>query len=77
MFGSFSAVLGGDFAQILLMIKNENQARIVDTCLQQSSLWPYLKILKLDQNMRLHSDEINAKYARWLGQLSYNLFLNG
>ena len=70
-------MLGGNFAQILPMIKNENQARIVDVCLQQSSLWPHLKILKLRQNMRLQNDDINAKYARWLGQLSYDSSLNG
>lgn len=26
--------------------------------------------------MRLHSDNINVKYAKWLDQLSYDLFLN-
>lgn len=76
MFGGFPIVLRGDFAQILQVVKNENQARIVDACLQQSSLWPHLKILKLCQNVRLHSDDINAEYARWFSQLFYNLSLN-
>ncbi len=46
-------ILDGDFAQILLVVRRANRARIVAVNLQQSFLWGYLTILRLRRNMRV------------------------
>lgn len=77
LFGGLPAILGGDFAQILPVVKNGNRASIVNACLQRSVLWERLRKLVLRQNMRLQGDGVNAEFARWLSQLSYDPSLNG
>ena len=76
VFGGLPAVLGENFAQILLIIKNGTQANIVNTCLQCSFLKKRLHMLILRQNMRLQAGSINAEFAAWLSKLSYDPALN-
>lgn len=71
------AILGGDFAQILPVVKNGNRASIVNACLQKSTLWSRLQKLILRQNMRLQGERINAEFAQWLSQLSHDPALSG
>ena len=77
LFGGQPAVLGGDFAQILPVVKNGNRASIVLACLQKSSVWPQLQQLILHQNMRLQNDGVDGEYAHWLSKMSYDPALNG
>ena len=50
-FGGIPAGLGGDFAQILPVVRNGNRSMIVNACIQWSFLWPQLQQLTLRQNM--------------------------
>ncbi len=40
LFGGVPVLLGGDFAQILLVVSQGSQANIIKACLQQSFIWP-------------------------------------
>src|SRR5439155_13788668 len=46
-------VFGGDFCQILPVIPHATRADIVSASLSKSSIWKYLKVMKLTSNMRL------------------------
>ena len=72
VFGSIPTVLGGDFAQILPVVRRGNRAAIVQVCLQRSFLWPQLCQLHLERNMRLQTDAVNQNYTEWLAHLSYD-----
>lgn len=74
LFGGLPAILGGDWAQILPVIRHGNRAAIVRACFQQSFLWSQFRMLTLSINMRLHSNVAghNQQYATWLSQLSYD-----
>ena len=65
-------VMGGDFAQILLVVRRGTRATIVGACIQRSYIWPRLFLLFLRQNMQLLHDANNREFATWLQELSYN-----
>ena len=48
-------VFGGDFRQILLVIRHGTEADVVSACLNRSPLWSHVKVLKLTINMRLRN----------------------
>ena len=52
-FGGKVMVFGGDFSQILPVIRRETRGDVVSACLNRSSLWRYVKVLNLTINMRL------------------------
>ena len=54
-FGGKVIVLGGDFRQILPVVKNGSKYDIVKATVNYSKLWKHCKILKLTENMRLKS----------------------
>ena len=74
LFGGLPALLGGDWAQILPVVRHGNRAAIVQKCLQHSFLWKNFRMLMLTTNMRLHTSVLghNAEYAKWLNNLSYD-----
>jgi len=76
-FGGIPTVFGGDFAQILPVVKHGNRAAIVSANLQNSFLWQQMRVLKLWRNMRVHNDEPNRAFAEWLRNLSYDRRLHG
>jgi hypothetical protein len=53
LFGGVPVVLGGDFAQILPVVKRGRRADVVSASLQRSYIWERLEILQLIENMRL------------------------
>jgi hypothetical protein len=53
LFKGVPVILGGDFAQILLVVPHGSRADIVTTCLQMSFIWPRLKQLRLQTNIRV------------------------
>jgi len=53
LFGGIPTLFGGDFAQILPVVKNGNRGQTVDACLQASPIWPHLRVLSLTENMRV------------------------
>lgn len=64
-FGNMIIVFGGDFRQILPVVKKGTQADIIRASFNRSKLWPNINVLKLKINMRVHSmtgnDQIEAK----------------
>lgn len=54
-FGNKIMVFGGDFRQILPVIKKGNKYTIINASFNRSKLWKEVKILKLIQNMRILS----------------------
>ena len=71
LFGNIPSILGGDFAQILPVVRRGNRGTTVAACLQSSPLWSKFTILFLHQNMRVRAGETNMEFADWLRQMSY------
>ena len=55
-FGGKGIAFGGDFRQILPIISRGSRAEVVSACLNRSSLWHHVKLVKLIINMRLRMD---------------------
>ena len=55
-FGGKIMVLGGDFRQVLPVVKRGTRAQIVDTSLRMSPLWTGIKKMRLTINMRARAD---------------------
>ena len=61
-------VFGGDFRQILPVVKNGCDYDIINACLKRSTIWPSINILKLTINMRVEqqSSVRNKEFAEYL-----------
>ena len=55
-FGGKIMVLGGDFRQVLPVVRKGTRAQIVDSCLRMSPLWPRIIKMQLTINMRARTD---------------------
>jgi ATP-dependent DNA helicase PIF1 len=55
-FGGKVIVFGGDFRQVLPVVRRGTRAQIVNACLQKSYLWKDIKQIKLQRNMRAQAD---------------------
>ena len=77
LFGGIPVVLGGDFAQILPVVKGANQARTVNENLQKSFIWPKFQLLFLHQNMRVQAGEANQRFSEYIRSMSYRPELRG
>jgi len=78
LFGGVPTVFGGDFAQILPVIKRGTRPQIVQACLQRSFLWSTFKVRHLTENMRVRgADPENRAFVQWLRDLSYESNLHG
>jgi len=56
-FGGKVIVLGGDFRQILSVVKKRSRYDIVKATMNYSELWKHCKVFKLIENMRLNSEK--------------------
>jgi len=71
-FGGKVVVLGGDFRQILSIVRKGSRYDIVNSSITYSDLWECCTVFKLSQNMRLKSvvsneSEIDIKeFADWI-----------
>ena len=72
-FGNISIVLGGDFAQILPVVRRRNRGAIVGACLQRSFLWSRFTILSFVKNMKVREGKVDQEFANWLRQMSFLL----
>ena len=77
LFGGIPIVLGGDFAQILPVVKGASQARTVEENLQNSFIWPNLQLLFLHENMRIREGEANERFSKYIQSMSYQPELRG
>ncbi|PIA57971.1 hypothetical protein AQUCO_00500123v1 [Aquilegia coerulea] len=61
-FGGKVIVLGGDFRQVLPIVRHGTIAQTIVACITSSSLWEVVHILKLTENMRARSDPSFSEY---------------
>jgi hypothetical protein len=77
-FGGIPTILGGDFQQILPIVRHGNRADSVQACLQFAKVWPHLIHLRLRQNTRISRATLeNIIFADWLGKLSFDPAMMG
>jgi len=85
-FGEKVVVLGGDFRQILSVVRKGPRAAIVKATICSSKIWKDCKVLKLTKNMRLTGDTTNQSrnelkhFANWIlkiGDGLLNAYENG
>ncbi|XP_025801486.1 ATP-dependent DNA helicase PIF2-like [Panicum hallii] len=72
-FGGKPVVLGGDFRQILPVVRKGSRSAIVNASITSSKLWQHVSVLKLHTNMRLHNPSLDAtqhaeieSFGKWI-----------
>lgn len=65
--GGKVCVLSGDWRQILPVVVRGTRGAMVNASLTRSPLWSHVRLLNLNENMRLHADEI--EFSEWLIKL--------
>lgn len=72
-FGGMTVVLGGDFRQILPVVRKGRRTQIVNASIKRSYLWQHFHIFKLTRNMRLScisrdedEQKRTADFAQWI-----------
>lgn len=66
VFGGKVVVLGGDFRQVLPVVKGCGRDGQTKACIKESPLWRHFKVHTLSSNMRASND---LNYAEWLLKL--------
>ncbi|PIA35178.1 hypothetical protein AQUCO_03600084v1 [Aquilegia coerulea] len=66
-FGGKVIVLGGDFRQVLPIVRHGTVAQTINACITSSSLWKDVHILRLSENMRARSDPSFSEYLLHIG----------
>jgi hypothetical protein len=66
-FGGKTVVFGGDFRQVLPVVRRGSRAQIVGASLRMSYLWDSMRHLKLVRNMRAKNDPWFAEYLLRIG----------
>ncbi|RCV43315.1 hypothetical protein SETIT_9G284000v2 [Setaria italica] len=66
-FGGKTVIFGGDFRQVLPVVRKGTRSQIVDASLRRSELWDCMRHLKLVRNMRAQNDPWFAKYLLRIG----------
>ena len=77
LFGGIPTVLGGDFAQILPVIRRGTRQSTVLASRQHSSIWHHLHILKLKTSMRIVANEAKQVFLTFLRSMVTNSDLYG
>lgn len=76
VFGGKCIIMGGDFRQILPVIRRGSRATIIDSCINLSNLWAECTVFHLTMNMRLTTTRTNVDkekirmFSRWLLSIS-------
>ena len=73
-FGGKLIILGGDFRQILPVMKNGVRSAIIEDTIKYSELWPLFKIFKLKRNIRSQNNEF-SKLLLQIGDGNINPFI--
>nr|XP_040251426.1 uncharacterized protein LOC120968594 [Aegilops tauschii subsp. strangulata] len=66
-FGGKTVVFGGDFRQVLPVVRRGSRGQIIDATLRSSHLWKGMRQLRLITNMRAHNDTWFANYLLRVG----------
>jgi len=69
-FGGKPIVLGGDFRQILPVVRKGSRSAVVSASITNSKLWQHVVLLKLHTNMRLLNPTLEGKQRDELEQFS-------
>jgi hypothetical protein len=77
VFGGIPTVLGGDFAQILPVVRRGTRQATVLACIQHGSIWEHLKVLKLKTSMRVIASDANGVFLTFLHDLVANPLHHG
>ncbi|POS81715.1 hypothetical protein EPUL_006144, partial [Erysiphe pulchra] len=77
IFGGIPLVMGGDFAQILPVVRMGRKDEIMNACIRYWSKWNSIRTLFLTDNMRVVMGEENQRFASWLSELPYTPSLYG
>ena len=72
LFGRIPTVLGGDFAQILPVVRRGSRQATVQACIQHSSIWNSLQVLRLKTSMRIAANSANQFFIDFLKSLVCN-----
>ena len=54
----------GDFRQILPVVKNGTERKIIEETIKFSELWPLFKVLKLNKNLRCIDKDFQNFYLK-------------
>jgi hypothetical protein len=76
-FGGKTVVFGGDFWQVLPVVRRGSRAQTVDASLRRSYLWGSMQHLKLVRSMRAQSDPWFAEYLLRIGGGTEEVNSNG
>ena len=68
LFGGKIVVFGGDFRQVLPVVRRGTRAEVVDSTLPMSPLWSSVKRRRLTQNMRARLDPSFSQIGRASGR---------
>jgi ATP-dependent DNA helicase PIF1 len=66
-FGGKTVVFGGDFRQVLLVVRKGSRCQIIDASLWSSNLWKGMCQKRLVENMRAQNDQSFADYLLRVG----------
>ncbi|XP_055352995.1 uncharacterized protein LOC129598933 [Paramacrobiotus metropolitanus] len=66
-FGGKIIVFGGDFRQVLPVVRHGSRGRIVEESIKRSSLWPMITVRRLTANMRTGPEQ--QVFSKWLLEL--------
>ena len=77
VFGGIPVVLGGDFAQILPVIRRGTRQATVLACIRHATIWHKLQVLQLRRSMRVIASEANQVFLTFLQDLVRNPQLYG
>jgi len=66
LFGGKCILFGGDFRQILPVVRNGNRVKICEESVKFSHIWPQIEQFELSTNMRANEDKV---FSEWLLQL--------
>ncbi|XP_062227410.1 uncharacterized protein LOC133925529 [Phragmites australis] len=66
-FGGKTIIFGGDFRQVLPVVRKGTRAQIINATLRKSYLWENMQKLRLVRNMRAQSDPWFSKYLLRIG----------
>ncbi|XP_025664775.1 uncharacterized protein [Arachis hypogaea] len=66
-FGGKVMVMRGDFRQVLPVVPKGSKSQMISASIVKSHLWPFTKILQLQQNMRSLNDRDFGEYLMCIG----------
>ena len=72
LFGGIPIILGGDFAQILPVVRHGSKQDTIQACIQRSSIWTSLHVLHLTENMRILEGIENHQFLQFLSSITHN-----